>query len=196
MQVLQVQLEIGSDPADVGRARGWARSRLAGAGVSADESLAENLVLLVSELVTNAIVHAGAPAVLRLLLPTRQCAGAVRVEVLDASGRPPRQRRAEGGDTNGRGLELVSCLADRWGWQQEGTGKRVWCELDSGPVARPTGAASAAGLRPPEPCEGRGAHPAPERRPLSGVPRGSDTRGPAYVGTAGVQPPRQPAPSP
>jgi len=64
-----VQLEIRPDPAEVGRARRWARSRLAGSGIGADEPLAETLVLLVSELVTNAVVHTGRPAVLRLSMP-------------------------------------------------------------------------------------------------------------------------------
>jgi hypothetical protein len=58
--------------------------------------------------------------------------GMVRVEVVDASARPPRQRHAEGDDTNGRGLELVDGLADRWGWRHEGGGKSIWCELDRG----------------------------------------------------------------
>lgn len=64
-----MQLEIRPDPAEVGRARRWARSRLSGLGIGADEPLAETLVLLVSELVTNAVVHTGRPAVLRLSLP-------------------------------------------------------------------------------------------------------------------------------
>lgn len=128
--MLQVQLEIGADPTEVGRARRWARSRLAGCGLGTDEPLAETLLLLVSELVTNAVVHTGAPAVLRMRVPGRQASGAVRVEVTDLSSRPPRQRQADGEDTNGRGLELVSGLADRWGWQREGAGKRIWCELD------------------------------------------------------------------
>ncbi|OEU86801.1 hypothetical protein DB35_24570 [Streptomyces abyssalis] len=131
MRVLQVQLEIGADPAEVGRARRWARTRLAGWGIGGDEALAETVLLLVSELVTNAVVHAGTPSVLRMLLPGRHAPGAVRLEVADMSTCPPRQRHAEGDDTNGRGLELVSGLADRWGWQREGFGKRIWCELDT-----------------------------------------------------------------
>ncbi|MFE0701966.1 ATP-binding protein [Streptomyces sp. NPDC058872] len=127
MQVLQVQLEVGPDPAEVGRARRWARSRLAGSGIEDDESLIETLVLLISELVTNAVVHTGCPAVLRMLFAAE---GGVRVEVADASDRPPRPRHAAGSDTNGRGLELVDGLADRWGWQVEGVGKSIWCEVD------------------------------------------------------------------
>ncbi|KAF5996527.1 ATP-binding protein [Streptomyces mirabilis] len=132
MQVLQVQLEIRPDPAEVGRARRWARSRLAGSGIGADEPLAETLILLVSELVTNAVVHTGCPAVLRLSLPgvLGESIGTVRLEVADSSARPPVPRHAEGDETNGRGLELVDGLADRWGWNPEGAGKSIWCEVD------------------------------------------------------------------
>ncbi|MEU9618482.1 MULTISPECIES: ATP-binding protein [unclassified Streptomyces] len=130
MQVLQVQLEVGPDPAEVGRARRWARSRLIGSGIGDDEPLAETLILLISELVTNAVVHTGCPAVLRMLFGSTGAAGTVRVEVADASCRPPQQRHAAGEDTGGRGLELVDGLADRWGWQPEGAGKRIWCEVD------------------------------------------------------------------
>ncbi|MER6997520.1 ATP-binding protein [Streptomyces sp. NPDC000410] len=128
MQVLQVQLVVGPDPAEVGRARRWARSRLAGSGIGDDEPLAETLVLLISELVTNAVVHTGCPAVLRMLFGV--AGDAIRVEVADTSARPPRPRHADGDDTNGRGLELVDGLADRWGWQPEGAGKSIWCEVD------------------------------------------------------------------
>ncbi|MFE3737967.1 ATP-binding protein [Streptomyces sp. NPDC059134] len=133
MQVLQVQLEIGPDPAEVGRARRWARSRLVGSGLGDDEPVAETLILLISELVTNAVVHTGCPAVLRMLFGSGAAeAGTVRVEVADISACPPRPRHAAGEDTNGRGLELVDGLADRWGWQPEGAGKRIWCEVDRG----------------------------------------------------------------
>jgi anti-sigma regulatory factor (Ser/Thr protein kinase) len=131
VQVLQVQLEIRPDPAEVGRARRWARSRLAVSGIEVDEPLAEVLILLVSELVTNAVVHTGRPAVLRLSLPDAEVESAtVRLEVADRSGRAPVPRCVDGEATGGRGLALVDGLADRWGWSPEGAGKSIWCELD------------------------------------------------------------------
>ncbi|WP_232788900.1 ATP-binding protein [Streptomyces odonnellii] len=177
MQVLQVQLEVGPDPAEVGRARRWARSRLVGSGIGDDEPVAETLILLISELVTNAVVHTGCPAVLRMRFrPGGAEAGTVRVEVADASACPPRPRHAEGDDTNGRGLELVDGLADRWGWQPEGAGKRIWCEVDRlaperapsayEPAAyepRPATNGSAYETRPPAGAGGGGARPAYKR---------------------------------
>ncbi|MEU3553509.1 ATP-binding protein [Streptomyces fragilis] len=146
-----MQLEIRPDPAEVGRARRWARSRLAGSGMDADESLAETVILLVSELVTNAVVHTGCPAVLRLVLPAEDPgevpAGAmppVRLEVADADCRAPVPRCSDEDETGGRGLALVDGLADRWGWTREGAGKRIWCELDRGVQAGTGGAAAVA----------------------------------------------------
>ncbi|MEU1850424.1 ATP-binding protein [Streptomyces sp. NPDC019990] len=142
-----MQLEIRPDPAEVGRARQWARSRLAGSGIQADDPLAETLVLLVSELVTNAVVHTGCPAVLRLSLPGAGAGEAtVRLEVADRSVRAPVPRCADDDATGGRGLALVDGLADRWGWSAEGAGKRIWCELDRG--AAPRDAACGSGAVP------------------------------------------------
>ncbi|MCZ0207978.1 ATP-binding protein [Streptomyces sp. UMAF16] len=147
-----MQLEIRPDPAEVGRARRWTRSRLAGSGITADEPLAETLILLVSELVTNAVVHTGRPAVLRLCLPGAAAgSGApspVRVEVADTSTRAPQPRCAGDDATGGRGLALVECLADRWGWSPEGAGKSIWCELDRCSPPRQSAALAYGGGRP------------------------------------------------
>jgi len=187
VRVLQVRLEIGSDPTEVGRARRWARDRLAGCGVAADdEQLAETVVLLVSELVTNAVVHTGRPAVLSLSLTDGRAAaggsggtagsggGALRVEVCDGSRTAPVPRHALGEDTGGRGLELVSGLADRWGWQAEGDGKRVWCEFDRVRGATPS---DRAGDRADDRAGVRGQ---PADAPAPPRPRGSLTLRPTF----------------
>lgn len=111
--------------------------------MEADGPLAETLILLVSELVTNAVVHTGCAAVVRLFLPGvgsdaespdpapgAGAEGVVRLEVADRSTRAPVPRCVDGEATGGRGLALVDGLADRWGWSAEGAGKRIWCELD------------------------------------------------------------------
>ncbi|MGW9496103.1 ATP-binding protein [Streptomyces prasinus] len=142
-----MQLEIRPDPAEVGRARRWTRSRLAGSGIAADEPLAETLILLVSELVTNAVVHTGCPAVLRLSLPGAAAGEAtVRLEVADRSDRAPVPRCADGDATGGRGLALVDGLADRWGWSTDEAGKRIWCELDRCAAARKAAAPAWSGF--------------------------------------------------
>ncbi|HYN66393.1 MAG TPA: ATP-binding protein [Ornithinibacter sp.] len=88
-------------------------------------------VLLVSELVTNAIRHAQPPLALHAL--TRD--GGLRVEVHDGGSDPPMlvAPSLPGAvlKDGGRGLQLVATLADRWGWDGNALGKAVWFELDA-----------------------------------------------------------------
>ena len=79
--------------------------------------------LLVSELVTNAIVYAEGKVTLRLVL-----ARTLVCEVLDSSAALPRHRRAASDDEHGHGLQVVSQLAQRWGARWTPEGKIVWCE--------------------------------------------------------------------
>jgi len=89
--------------------------------------LTDTVTLLVSELVTNAVVHAGSDVeVMVRLTPT-----AARIEVTDAStdGVAPRDATAE--EDSGRGLALVGNLARRWGVRPApGGGKTVWFEIE------------------------------------------------------------------
>jgi len=81
--------------------------------------------LLVSELVTNAVLHAGPPLELRIHLDTKR----VLVAVEDASSVYPHPRDPAESDSNGRGLLLVDKLSTSWGWHRVDGGKRVWFEL-------------------------------------------------------------------
>jgi serine phosphatase RsbU (regulator of sigma subunit)/anti-sigma regulatory factor (Ser/Thr protein kinase) len=80
--------------------------------------------LLVSELVTNAVRYAQGKIGLRLVLE-----GGLVCEVLDDSAALPRLRHPDDSDERGRGLQVVSQLALRWGARRAGAGKVVWCEL-------------------------------------------------------------------
>jgi serine/threonine-protein kinase RsbW len=98
--------------------------------------LADPAVLLVSELVTNVVQHAG-PAVSATVLRLACGDGWLRIEVHDSSPHAPRPRTPDWLDESGFGLMLVDALAATWGVQQTRQGKAVWAELD----ARPGGAA-------------------------------------------------------
>lgn len=94
--------------------------------------------LIVSELVTNAILHAGTPAELR----AQWCNGVLRLEVMDnAEGKPPHPRMAKPYDENGRGLFLVDALSTAWGVESTDRGKVVWAEVTStgGPASGTAG---------------------------------------------------------
>ncbi|WP_371483060.1 ATP-binding protein [Kitasatospora sp. NBC_00315] len=95
--------------------------------------VAEDVLLLVSELVTNASLHAGGPRELRLHGTT----GGLRVEVTDGSPDAPRPRVPHRpGRAGGNGLNVVAVLARDWGWTPGADGgKAVWVEIDrAGPA--------------------------------------------------------------
>jgi anti-sigma regulatory factor (Ser/Thr protein kinase) len=90
----------------------------------------DDLRLLVSELVTNSVRHAGLVQSQSIELKVKLLPETVRVEVNDqGSGFQPTPRTAQSDDRSGWGLYLVSRLADRWGVTSDGD-TRVWFELD------------------------------------------------------------------
>lgn len=91
-----------------------------------DEDLGWTAGLLVSELVTNAVLHARTEVVVTVQPGD---GGTVRIEVHDGSARQPRPRTSGQEATTGRGLRLVEDLAARWGVRTDHTGKTVWLEL-------------------------------------------------------------------
>jgi serine/threonine-protein kinase RsbW len=120
---------------------------------SVGQDAAQDMALIVSELVTNAIVHSGSSIITCAL---RLSDGLVRIEVSDQGGSPVEPAVCELDlDDSGRGLLLVSALAEAWGvipaFPQ---GKTVWATVRalrsswSGLTLR----------RPisPRPCAGRG----------------------------------------
>jgi anti-sigma regulatory factor (Ser/Thr protein kinase) len=94
-----------------------------------DEQLIDCAALLVSELVTNAVIHAR--SAVGLVVSHAGAHTAVRVEVRDASARPVRMGGFDSEALSGRGVALVDALAARWGVENEQSGKLVWFELDN-----------------------------------------------------------------
>ncbi|MET9401602.1 SpoIIE family protein phosphatase [Kitasatospora sp. NPDC002965] len=118
-------LPLGDDHAMVAHSRRFTRETLGDWGLGA---LADWAELLTSELITNALVHAGSPTQLRLL-----CNRTLTVEVADQDAESPRMRRAREEDEGGRGIHLVNELAHRWGSRKTPDGKVVWFELELPP---------------------------------------------------------------
>lgn len=120
------ELPPPEDGEKVGVMRRRARQRLSARGLA---YVADEAVLIVSELVTNAIVHSGGREV-TVILSLR--AGFLRIDVHDGvpscHTRPKAPRDAE---ENGRGLVLVQSLAEegRGTWGVEDAGATTWCEL-------------------------------------------------------------------
>ncbi len=97
-------------------------------GTWGDEAYGDDALLLLSELVTNAALHAKTEIVVRVAL-TPLC---LRLEVTDGSPRQPVVRHYSDQSTTGRGLGLINSLARRWGISPHPDGsKTVWAELTS-----------------------------------------------------------------
>ncbi|MEJ8640986.1 ATP-binding SpoIIE family protein phosphatase [Streptomyces sp. MS1.HAVA.3] len=112
--------QLEADPAIVGDARHLALDQLTAWDL---DELSFSTELIVSELVTNAIRHAGGPVRLRLIR-----ADTLTCEVSDSSNTQPRMRRARNSEEGGRGLYIVAQLSHRWGSRYTVAGKTVWSE--------------------------------------------------------------------
>jgi len=96
--------------------------------------LVETAMLLTSELVTNAVVHARSSSTLSL----SQSGSTIRVELLDRGhGRVALRRSAPGASGGGRGLFIVEQLSSAWGTSDTPAGTIVWFELSTGGVSSP-----------------------------------------------------------
>jgi anti-sigma regulatory factor (Ser/Thr protein kinase) len=121
--VSRVLTTFEAKPASVPIARQMVSDQLE---VAVAPEIRDPVLLLASELVTNAVLHAGRPFAVFLVVRN----DAVRVEVHDPSARPPTIRTPQPGDTGGRGLHVIDALASRWGYDRTPDGKIVWFEVD------------------------------------------------------------------
>ncbi|GAA2910274.1 ATP-binding protein [Streptosporangium fragile] len=110
-------------PASVRDARSLVRQELSLWGA---HDLVDDCVLIISELVTNAVQHGGAACALRI----RSSGGFVRGELFDPGAGAPRMCARDMDATGGRGLQIVDSLADDWGVAHPSAGgKVVWFVL-------------------------------------------------------------------
>lgn len=123
--VPQVALDLAPTPAAATVARAFVVGALAAAADESLGSVAETTLLLVSELVTNAVCHAGSRSRLEVTVGENS----VHVDVIDHSFQPPVLQQMQEAREHGLGLVLVDKLADRWGYEFLPVGKRVWFEL-------------------------------------------------------------------
>ena len=92
-----------------------------------EREVADIVELLISELVTNAILHAGSA----VDVSVQRRSGRLRAEVADGSDKRPVARGHDDTSTTGRGLELIEALATAWGVTPSAAGKVIWFEVDA-----------------------------------------------------------------
>ncbi len=117
-------LPVEDDLGAVGKLRHQAGDVLAHWGIGPE--VREEALLLLSELTTNALLHGRPPVELRLSRDRRH----LTLEVHDSAPTLPRRAHPSPDDEHGRGLLLVSLIAQRWGTRPTPAGKAVWCVLN------------------------------------------------------------------
>jgi anti-sigma regulatory factor (Ser/Thr protein kinase) len=116
-------IRLPAHPASSRAARAFTAEHLRSWGC---EQTVDDATLLVSELVTNAVLHARAP----VDVVVRKGRHSVRVEVFDEGTGVPQVSFSELDSLHGRGLGLVQAVATRWGVSEDHEGgKTVWFEL-------------------------------------------------------------------
>jgi anti-sigma regulatory factor (Ser/Thr protein kinase) len=132
MDETTTRLQLPARSTSPGEARRFVGDVLRHRGLARTE-VVEAAVLLTSELVTNAVLHAADGTI---NVDVDLDLTAVRVEVADASEERPAPRVAAPDDTSGRGLHLVEAMARAWGVERpREDGKVVWFELDVPPYS-------------------------------------------------------------
>ncbi|WP_435847726.1 ATP-binding protein [Streptomyces fumanus] len=121
------RFELAAHPGSPAQARRLTRARLTNWAVC--EDTCDTAALVVSELVTNAVVHTASR---HIVCELQDGADLVRIAVRDegcAPGQPHPSSRDQPEEEHGRGLLLVDALCHSWGAQEHGPGLLVWAEL-------------------------------------------------------------------
>ena len=124
-------LAVRHDPASAALVRHSIADDLATRAVAPDSI--DDVVLVASELVGNAVMHAAARYDQDLDVTWDVESDTVVVQVLDGSVDLPRRRSTSDTKTGGRGLAIVAALAVDWGVRRNERGKQVWARI---PITR------------------------------------------------------------
>jgi anti-sigma regulatory factor (Ser/Thr protein kinase) len=119
--------ELAPDPSLPALLRAESRSHLTAWAIP--PAVIADTVLVLTELTTNAVEHAGT----RIRVQLTFTGTTVRIRVRDWSPHPPRAQPHPLGTSRGHGLRLVDAVATRWGWRTHTDGKTVWAALTTGP---------------------------------------------------------------
>ena len=133
---MSADLTLPPEAASVGAAREFVARTLAAWRLP---ELVDSAVLAVSELATNALLHARSQFTVSVEVPNDE----IVLAVADRSTLPLHLRRYNLAATTGRGLRLVAALTTAWGVDQLAHGKRVWCALPTTPAQLPDPTAAA-----------------------------------------------------
>lgn len=129
-----VSYSVAADLRAVAQARHFVLRTLAAWGI--EEDTADNAILCLSELVTNAIIHTDAGCEIRVVLDRDVLTTTVRdggsTVVVD-----PRNVTVDPLAEHGRGLQLVDAVSTRWGSELDAVGMTVWFVLE--PASTPVG---------------------------------------------------------
>lgn len=119
------EIKLNDRPEEVRTARVFFRDVAGELQLAEDQTESGELAL--SELVTNAIVHAGGPIAVRVWRDE----DGLHLEVIDGDAQTPRMAKANAEGFDAGGLPIVAAVAREWGWDAgpNGDGKRVWLTL-------------------------------------------------------------------
>lgn len=122
----KAERSFDADVAEVRRARQFVLALAEELSLTTSPEMAQNLALVVSELATNAVLHAGTPFTVAVDADDDR----FRLEVFDRDGtQMPEATTPAPDDVTGRGLSIVGALATDWGVHERDGGKCVWAEL-------------------------------------------------------------------
>jgi anti-sigma regulatory factor (Ser/Thr protein kinase) len=120
MSNIDDRLRLPPEPASAGHARRFVADVLSSCPIDI-----ELVSLLVSELVSNVVLHAHTP----FEVEVRNRGGHIRVSVADGSPVMPSVKQYAPDSVTGRGLTMIDLTAERWGIDENADGKAVWFEV-------------------------------------------------------------------